>query len=124
MEKHINSLKSVIQINSLKSVIQDTMKTVHENIDKVQSNVDKVHTDVKSLEQRWRKELNSALDKVKPRTTNESNRNFRQPENSQDRQMVNRNNFQCWNCQGYGHVARFCRQPKTNIAPGKTDKQQ
>jgi hypothetical protein len=26
--------------------------------------------------------------------------------------LVNRNNFQCWNCQGYGHVARFCRQPK------------
>jgi esterase/lipase len=41
MEKHMDSIKSVIQ---------DTMKTVHENIDNVQSNVDKVHTDVRSLE--------------------------------------------------------------------------
>ena len=51
--------------DSLKPVIQDTMKTIHENIDKVQSNVEKVQTDVRSLEQGWRKELNSALDKVK-----------------------------------------------------------
>ena len=57
--------------------------------------MDKVHTDVRSLEQRWRKELNSALDKVKPKTANEPNRNFRQPENWQDRQLVNRNNVQC-----------------------------
>ena len=56
IEKHMDSIKSVIQ---------DTMQTIHENIDKVQSNVDNVHTDVRSLEQRWRKELNSALDKVK-----------------------------------------------------------
>ena len=76
MEKHMNSIKSVIQ---------DTMKTVHENIDKVQSNVDKVHTDVRRLEQR-RTELNSALEKVKPKTANEPNRNFRLPENWQDRQ--------------------------------------
>jgi septation ring formation regulator EzrA len=41
MEKHMDSIQSVIQ---------DTMKTVHENIDKVQSNVDKVHTDVRRLE--------------------------------------------------------------------------
>ena len=100
------------RMDSIKSVIQDTMKTVHENIDKVQSNVDKVHTDVRSLEQMRRKELNSALEKVKPKTANEPNINFRQPDNWQDRQLVNRNNFQCWNCQGYGHVARFCRQPK------------
>ena len=76
MEKHMDSIKSVIQ---------DTMKTVHENIDKVQSNVDKVHTDVRRLEQR-RTELNSALEKVKPKTANEPNRNFRLPENWQDRQ--------------------------------------
>ena len=77
----------------MKSVIQDTMKIVHENIDKVQSNVDKVHTDMRRLEQRRRTELNSALEKVKPKTANEPNRNFRQPENWQDRQLVNRNNF-------------------------------
>jgi hypothetical protein len=114
IEKHMDSIKSVIQ---------DTMKYVHENIDKVQSNVDKVQTDVRSLEQGWRKEFNSALDKVKLKTANEPNRNFRQPENWQDRQLVNRNNFQCWNCHGYGHVARFCRQPKRNMAPVTTDKQ-
>jgi gas vesicle protein len=51
--------------DSIKAVIQDTMKTIHENIDKVQSNVEKVQTDVRSLEQGWRNELNSALDKVK-----------------------------------------------------------
>ena len=51
--------------DSIKPVIQDTMKTIHENIDKVQSNVERVQTDVRSLEQGWRKELNSALDKVK-----------------------------------------------------------
>ena len=45
MEKHMDSIKSVIQ---------DTRKTVHENIDKVQSNVEKVQTDVRSLEQGWR----------------------------------------------------------------------
>jgi hypothetical protein len=114
IEKHMESIKSVIQ---------DTMKYVHENIDKVQSNVDKVQTDVRSLEQGWRKEFNSALDKVKQKTANEPNRNFRQPENWQDRQLVNHNNFQCWNCHGYGHVARFCRQPKRNMAPVTTDKQ-
>jgi phage-related protein len=59
-------------MDSIKSVIQDTMKYVHENIDKVQSNVDKVQTDVRSLEQGWRKEFNSALDKVKLKTANGS----------------------------------------------------
>jgi hypothetical protein len=29
-------------MDSIKSVIQDTMQTIHENIDKVQSNVDNV----------------------------------------------------------------------------------
>jgi hypothetical protein len=48
---------------------------------------------LRSLEQGWRKELNSALDKVKLKTAIEPNRNFRQPETWQDRQLVNRNNF-------------------------------
>ena len=114
MEKHIDSLKNVIQ---------DTMKTFNHNIDKVQTNVEKVQTDMKNLERQIRQELKSALNTTKLQTTENQTKNVSQSQNQPNRRFYrfDRSDLQCWTCGEYGHTSRLCSHNKGSQRPANKD---
>ena len=119
-------------------MLQSNLNLVQENVKSVQNRVDQkmqtVQQDVRSMERRWKSELEKALDKVASTRSSETTENsvnkalYKALDNKQttmDNKPVkrDRSNYQCYHCQEWGHIFRNCpkKHVKFNLPTGKSE---